>query len=242
MENEYSEKFQRFIKQESGFALILARGGSKSIPKKNIVLLDNNPLIKYTIEAAKLCGHFTNIFVSTDDDEIADVANSCGVEVIRRPIDLATDTTSSFDSAVHAINLINKNNEFTWLTLLQPTSPLRNKNHISECLELFANDPNSSAVSVCEVSDHPYKMYLLEDDHLQYVHAKTDFEKPRQLLPKAYKVNGAIYMNLIKELLHNGSFLSEKFNPYIMDKYASIDIDNPIDLKIAELYLREGLA
>ena len=215
-------------------ALIPARGGSKGIPHKNITPLAGEPLIKYTIDAAKQSKYIDYVFVSTDDAEIADVSKKFGAKVpFLRPEELASDTAKTIDAVLHAIETLRKAGEtFDGLVLLQPTSPLRTAEDINRAVETFYESNRQPVVSVSEVSDHPILIRTIEDGRLHPL-LQTGSTVRRQDMPPFYRVNGSIYINPIEEINSTTSFNDNPI-PFVMSPSHSIDIDEPLDLKIAE--------
>jgi CMP-N,N'-diacetyllegionaminic acid synthase len=213
--------------------IIPARGGSKGIPKKNIKLLNGKPLIAYTLEAA-LSSTIDRVVVSTDCQEIAQVAKQFGVEVIIRPSELAKDSTPTLPVLQHIVNNINET--FDAVVTLQPTSPLRVAKHINEAIELFKNDDMAdSLVSVIEVP-HNYMPEKLMDIKGKYLVGNSE-AKRRQEINRAYARNGAaIYITKASRLdkyIFGGNIL-----PYFMSKINSIDVDYIEDWEIVECLLK----
>ena len=215
-------------------ALIPARGGSKGIPHKNIAPLAGKPLIKYSIDAALQSKYIDYVLVSTDDAEIADVAKKNGSNVpFLRPKELASDTAKTIDAVLHAIEtLLEAGETFDSLVLLQPTSPLRTAEDINGAIEKFYAAGRQPVVSVSEVSDHPILIRTIEDGVLKPL-LQTGSTVRRQDMPPFYRVNGSIYINPIEEINRDTSFNDNPI-PFVMEKDHSIDIDEPIDLLIAE--------
>ena len=218
-------------------ALIPARGGSKGIKNKNITLLNEKPLIAYTVEAAVKSKYIDKVVVSTDSIKIAETAKEYGACIpFIRPIELAQDSSKTIDVVIHAIGELNKNGDYDCLILLQPTQPLRNEKDIDGALEEYFKKGEKSLVSISEVNDHP----LL----IRHIDSTGDLKKllnvsstcRRQDMPKYYRVNGAIYINKILDINNNTSFNDNEI-PYIMPQERSVDIDEPIDMVIAEYYL-----
>lgn len=213
--------------------IIPARAGSKGIPKKNIKLLNGKPLIAYTLEAA-LSSTIDRVVVSTDCQEIAQVAKQFGVEIIIRPSELAKDTTPMLPVLQHIVNNINET--FDAVVTLQPTSPLRVAKHINEAIELFKNDNMAdSLVSVIEVP-HNYMPEKLMDIKGKYLVGNSE-AKRRQEIDKAYSRNGAaIYITKairLDDYIFGGNIL-----PYFMEKINSVDIDHIEDWEIVECLLK----
>lgn len=222
--------------------IIPARGGSKGIPRKNVKLLNGKPLIQYTIEAAMKIFPSEQIIVSTDDQEIISVAETCGLTVpFIRPADLSTDTASSYDVILHAVNFAYQENiEFEAIVLLQPTSPFRNEHHILEAIALYS-DEIDMVVSVKESDENPYYSIFEENENGYLEKSKTGAFTRRQDCPKTFSYNGAIYVINPKSLAKNPLHLFTKIQKYEMNKEVSIDLDTPLDWKIAEVVAKEIL-
>lgn len=212
-------------------AIIPARGGSKRLPGKNIKLLNGKPLIAYTIEAALKCKEITKVIVTTDDEEIAKVSEKYGAIVPGlRPKELSSDTASSNDVVKYIVELIEDRDKIVIDTciLLQPTSPLRNKNHIEEALMLFRNKNADTVISFTKES-HPlhWNKYMNEDGVLEDIGLT---------LKESYYPNGAIYV-LSAKSIKTGVYYTDKSYGYIMDKTCSIDIDTQEDWDLLVFYL-----
>jgi len=221
--------------------LIPARGGSKRIPKKNIRLLAGKPLIAYSIEAALKSKYINRVIVSTDDREISKISKKYGAEVIKRPSELAKDDSLTVDAIKHAIKILKKNKYFPdIIVLLQPTSPLRNTEDIEKSVELFLNNECKSVISVCEYKESPYWSLTIEENYAKPVFGWDYFFKRSQDLPKIYTLNGAIFITTVKNLFKYNGFFNDKIIIYIMPADRSIDIDEEIDFKFAELLLKKG--
>jgi len=225
-------------------AIIPARGGSKSVPRKNIVKINGIPLISYTIKAALKVGYLTDIIVSTDDPEIAEISREFGAQTpFIRPSDLASDEAQSALVIEHALYFMENLNGFKYdaILMLQPTSPLRTSQHIHESLDLFKSEECDSVVSLVSVGgNHPLRMKRLVNKHLvNYVDQGFWNMKPRQSLPDIYIRNGAIYLIRRGAFLQQKQLIGDKCLGYVMNDSESINIDTPIDLKIAELLIKD---
>lgn len=221
--------------------VIPARGGSKRIAKKNLILLNNKPLIFYTISAALSSSHCNNTIVSTEDVSIAEYARSQGVNVpFLRPDLLAEDNSSQVDVLNNALEWSYDNNELIdAVILLQPTSPFRTYQHIEEAVELFEKSNADTLTSVCPAREHPYYMWEKKGDELKPFFSIEHQTVIRQDLPSVFAENGAIY--IIKSLLiESKQFYGERIIPYVMDFHCSIDIDTYDDLEFAEFLIKEG--
>jgi len=223
-------------------AVIPARGGSKGVPGKNIKELAGKPLIVYTIEAALDSNIFEKVIVSTDSEEIADIAEKNGAEVpFFRPDDLSGDLVSSDDVIIHALDFYKQRKvEFNSVCKLQPTSPLRSSEHLKDAYNLFCKKKANFLVSVCECEHSPMWSGIL-DENLSLDNFIGDNVKRlcRQELPTFYRLNGAIYMGLTKTFYENRSFLGKKGFAYIMKQDVSIDIDSELDFKYVEFLMRK---
>lgn len=218
-------------------AIIPARGGSKSVPRKNIKLLGGRPLIAWTINEAKKSAYIDRLIVSTDDEEIAGVARKYDCEVpFLRPAELAQDHTPGIDPVLHALEIIPG---FDYVILLQPTSPLRKVVDIDGCIERCIHERAKSCVSVTLADKSPYWMYSMnEKDVLEpLIDNKVTFTR-RQDTPNIYTLNGAVYVAESGWLQLTHSFLAEETIGYIMPKERSVDVDTPLDLLIAEALLK----
>ena len=219
-------------------ALIPARGDSKGLPRKNIRLLGEHPLISYTITAALKCSEISSVIVSTEDSEIKELSIQWGAKVVDRPTELAEDDTGSELVVVHALDdLKDRGYDFDILLLLQPTSPLRNEKHISESINIYCNSGAGALISVCEAEHTPFKFFNINDAYLKPLFSESMLFKPRDLLPKTCRQNGAIYIISVREFKKNRSFLLKNTISYFMDTYSSIDIDNEYDFDMAELII-----
>ncbi|MBD3830053.1 MAG: acylneuraminate cytidylyltransferase family protein [Arcobacter sp.] len=217
-------------------AIIPARGGSKRLPRKNILDLCGKPLISYSIEAGLKSKYISKVVVTSDDNEILTISKEYGAVTINRPEYLANDTATTFDALEHTINSLEK---YDYIVLLQPTSPLRNEKHIDEAIELLNEKDANAVISVCETEHSPLWCNTLDEElNMSNFLSKEILNKRSQDLPKYYRINGAIYICKTEELLKNkGFFLKDKVFAYIMDKKDSVDIDEEIDFKLAQFCL-----
>ena len=226
-------------------AIIPARGGSKGIPKKNIIDLNGKPLIQYTVDMALESKKIDKVFLSSDDDEIISTVKSLGLySGYKRPHCFASDTASTIDAVVDALNWLEKNENYTpdAIILLQPTSPLRLSSDIDNAIEQFSKDSKDCLVSVHEMIEHPYECVVdIEKDSWQYL-AKQDKKATRRqdYKEKYYYINGALYLVNIDFFEKNREFILEgNTSFYIMPHERGIDIDEYSDLKRAEFLLKD---
>ncbi len=216
-------------------AIIPARSGSKGLKDKNIALLCSKPLMAHSIEAALKSGAFEKVYVSTESEKYAQIAKTYGADIIMRPCHLAQDNTPTYD-VIEDILKRTKDENINYFVLLQPTSPLRNEKHIKEALELFEKNYNKFDFLSSVVKAHQPSVLvhaLGEDNSMKYFN--IDYSRYRRQDYNDYSPNGAIYIAKIKEYLSQKHFYGEKSIAYIMDELSSIDIDNIIDLELAQI-------
>lgn len=220
-------------------AIIPARGGSKRLPRKNVLDLAGKPLIAWSIEAGLKSQYVDKVIVTSDDNEILDIAKKFGSDTIKRPDELASDTATSFDAIEHAINNMEK---YDYIVLLQPTSPLRVTEHIDGAIELLISKKADAVVSVCEMDHSPLWSNTLDNELSMKGFLKEEvLNKRSQDLETYYRLNGAIYICKTEKLLEEKSFLLKtNIFAYKMDRENSIDIDEEIDFKIAKVLLKHA--
>ncbi|MBG9940490.1 acylneuraminate cytidylyltransferase family protein [Brevibacillus formosus] len=226
------------IQGKSVLAIIPARGGSKGIPRKNIREVGGKPLLSWTIEEAKKSVYIDRLIVSTDDEEIADVARQYDGEVpFLRPKELAKDDAPGVAPVLHALEVLPK---YDYVVLLQPTSPLRQVIDIDGCIEKCLKEQANSCVSITVAEKTPYWMYHLSDnDVLEPVIKIEERFLRRQDTPPVFSLNGAVYIADTNWLKKTQSFLEPETVGYVMPKERSIDIDNEMDIVIFEAVLRQ---
>jgi CMP-N-acetylneuraminic acid synthetase len=219
--------------------IIPARGGSKSIPKKNIVQFGGKPLIAWTILAALKSKYISKTVVSSDDDEILSIARSYNAGCIKRPAEFSLDESPSEPLILHAMNfLVKEGDNFDYIMLLQPTSPLRNSKHIDKAAEELFGSKATALISTLEINNKYLKSFIVnEKGYIQSILHKNYAFNRRQDLPRLFLSNGAIYLIETKEFLKNNSLITDKTISYPMDETESIDIDTKEDLLEAEKFL-----
>jgi CMP-N-acetylneuraminic acid synthetase len=228
------------FKNKTFLSIIPARGGSKRLPRKNVLDLCGKPLISWTIEAAINSKYLDEVVVTSDDSEILGIANNMKVRSIERPLHLASDTASTFDAVKHTIDNIGS---YEYIVLLQPTSPLRNTTHIDKAIELLARKGADAVISVSNISYNPAWSNTLDESLSMKNFINEEFLKKRsQDLEKYYKLNGAIYICKTKKLLEEKSFfLRDNIFAFIMSATSSVDIDKKEDFEFANLYLSKKI-
>ncbi|MCA9997020.1 MAG: acylneuraminate cytidylyltransferase family protein [Anaerolineales bacterium] len=218
------------------FALIPARGGSKGVVRKNVRLLGERPLIAHTIAAAQQSQTITRFLTSTDDDEIAAVAQAYGSPVLRRPPELAADDTPMIPVILHALDFWGESPDY--FVLLQPTTPQRTAADIDAAVRLLHETGADSVISVYQVEDHhPTRMYLLENGRL-HPYATEPTSRLRQALTAVYHRNGAIYACRPQLLRDHNTLIGPDTRPYLMPRARSLNIDDEMDFAFAEFLWR----
>ncbi len=226
-------------------AIIPARGGSKGIPKKNIIELNGKPLIEYTIDVAKESKGIDKIFLSSDNDEIIKVVNTLGVSSnYKRPKIFADDNAKTVDVVIDALEWLKESEDYVpdVILILQPTSPLRLSKDIDNAIIQFSKSTKECLVSVHEMIEHPYECVKgISSDNWEYLEKQRDYKTRRQdYSEKFYYINGAIYLVNVDFFKKNRVFIQEKNTDfYIMPHERGIDIDDYSDLRQAEFILKE---
>jgi CMP-N,N'-diacetyllegionaminic acid synthase len=224
--------------------IILARGGSKGIPKKNTKVLCDKPLIAWSIEQGLNSKFCNKLVVSTDDQEIATIAQSYGAEVpVLRPAELATDTATSIDAVTHMVKFLEQQGElFDTICLLEPTSPLRDTEDIDNAYNLLLkNQKARSIVGVSKVtSAHPAFLNRIQEDG--FISSFTDFSiHRRQDIEELYFFEGSVYISYTDTFLKEKSFYHLQALAYKVPFWKSFEIDDPEDFVVVEAILKAKL-
>lgn len=230
--------------------IITARGGSKSIPRKNVLPLGGKPVIAWSIEAALQSPSVSRVIVSTDDEEIAEVSRDWGAEVpFMRPAELAGDDTPHLAVMFHAIRWLESDQgtlpEF--ILLLQPTSPLRTSEDIEAAVRIAVEQNADSVLGVTELASHPYQARRTADDgtlteFIANSPAPGTSKTRRQEFPTAYRINGSIYLTRTEVLRDQHTFEPPRTFPYVLPSHRSWELDEPWELYVANLIMenRDG--
>lgn len=223
---------------EKILALIPARGGSKGIKDKNIIMVCDKPLLAYTIQAAKGSCYVDSVVVTTDSEKISNIAQKYGAEVpFMRPAELAKDQSKTIDAVLHAIQSLKQmGRHYGVLVLLQPTQPLRTIEDIDEAIKCFFEQGEQPLASVSLVNDHPLLIRSIEGGRLKSILHENSTCRRQDMKPY-YRINGGIYINRIDELTVETSFNDNRL-PFIMARDHSVDVDEAADLMMVEYYLR----
>lgn len=213
--------------------IIPARGGSKRVPRKNVRLLGGKPLVAWSIEAAMAARNLSHVLVSSDDDEVLKIAAEYGSDVpLRRPPELATDTSLAIEFVMHALRSLEKQGKpaFDAVAIIQPSSPLTTSADIDGVLDLLAQSGAQSAVSVMEVDHalHPLKLKVMQEDRLLPFLEEERGRMAAHELPKLFVRNCSVYSSLCT--VHEaGKILSDDCRGYVMPRERSIDINDELD-------------
>jgi CMP-N-acetylneuraminic acid synthetase len=218
------------------------------VHRKNIRPLAGKPLIGYTIEAALAARHlFHRVVVSTEDEEIADVARQFGAEVpFIRPAKLATNEAPTLPVLQHATRFVEEEDSFRmgWVMLLQPTGPLRTVEDIEAAMEVGRQGDCDSVISVVQVFEvHPIVMKRIDDGRLlPYCIQEKEGTRRQDYQPPAYMRNGAIYLTRRDVLMEGNSIWGQTVRPYVMSQERSVALDTELDFRLAELMMAERFA
>ena len=227
-------------------AVIPARSGSKGLPNKNLISLNNKKLVGWPIEAAINSGICDRVICSTDSSEIAESAAEYGAEVpFLRPIELALDETPTSDVLIHAIDYFEKESEFfDYILLLEPTSPLTTSEDIQLAFDTFHKniELSDSLVSVTEnISGHPDFSFNMSSNPgiISSVNKRPWIHKRRQDIESCFFIEGSLYISTIKSFKEKRSFIHDRTIGFIVPKWKSFEIDDELDLKIIEMIMKE---
>lgn len=231
-------------KNKKILGVIVARGGSKGIPRKNIKELNGKPLIVYTIAAAKASQYLTSVILSTNDEETAQVSRDAGMDVpFLRPEELAQDTSSALSVIQHAVQWMkdNRGEEYDYVMILQPTSPLRLPEDIDACIQKIVDTEADSVMSMVELVDFSVKkLKKIENDVIvPLLEEEGKSSAQRDTLEKLYKRNAAIYLTKT-ECIQNNDLFGKISRPYVMPAERSVDINHPFDFLMAETILKKN--
>jgi len=220
-------------------AIILARGGSKGIPKKNIKKICGKPLVSWTIEHAKQTKGISSVWLSSDSEQILKIGKSYGINIIKRPKNLAKDSSSSVSGWIHAINLIEKKDKIDIVVALQPTSPLREFKDIDNGLKEFGKNKFDSMFSGAEIGD--FFIWEKQKNVLKSLNYDYKNRKRRQEIKPQYVENGSFYIFTPKNIKKFNNQLSGKIGVSLMEFWKSFEIDNKNDVDFCETLMKRYL-
>ena len=203
-----------------------------------MVPLAGKPLVEYTLAAATACSELSEVAVTSDCERVLALGRSHGARVLQRPPELASDNARSEDVVIDVLDRMEIGCADNWhIVLLQPTSPLRTADHITEAIAHYRNSDAASLMSVTIADPHPDKCLKMEGGLLHPFGSRESLSCPRQLMAPVYRQNGAIYIMRAELFRSVCSFFADPAVPYVMEAHDSVDIDNVLDLKLAELLL-----
>jgi N-acylneuraminate cytidylyltransferase len=236
------------MKELEVLALIPARGGSKSIPRKNVIDFAGYPLIAYSIAAGLAAERVSRVIVSTDNEEIAKISQRYGAEVpFMRPAEHAEDATPDLPVFVHALEWLAEHEDYhpDIVVQLRPTSPFRRLWHINKSVEDLSARPDADAVrTVIEPFQNPFKMWTINADGVMQPLVETEFKEaynmPRQALPQVYWQTGYVDTAWAKTIVEKNSMTGDRILPLVIDPGDWVDIDSPDDWKRAERLITTG--
>jgi len=226
-------------------AVIPARGGSKGVPRKNIIDVGGKPLIAHMIGHALACPEISDVILSTEDEEIAKVAKQYGADVpFMRPEELAGDSVASLPVVQHAVSFMEdkRGQPYDYIILLQATAPLCRPEDIQACIKkLVADTDCESVVTAVSVSTHPFKMKRLvgEDRLVNYVDQGFEDMRARQSLPPVFRRSGAVYVSRRKVVMEDQTLVGDPCRAVFVPSETAVDIDSPQDLALVRLMMSD---
>ena len=227
--------------QNKVVTIILARGGSKGIPRKNVLNFVGHPLVAWSVMQAKKTKEIDEVYVSSDSDEILEIAQSYGAKVIKRPDEYAGDTAKSEEAILHALKVLGSDQEI--IIMLEPTAPLRKPNDLGNAVKLFRKNGWDSCFSGATLQDF---LIWKRDNNGELTSVNYDYKNqgPRQMREPDYVENGAIYMFKPEIMLKNKNRFGGNIGIFPNDFWQSFEIDEPEDWNFVELifnkYLKEN--
>ena len=225
----------------SCIAIIPARAGSKGLPGKNTALIEGKSLVQLAIESALSIPEITRVVVTSDDVSVQKIASDLGAEVVVRPAGLAQDDSSIESAILHALAELNLDPTSTdVLTVIQPTSPLRDKQLLATSISNFIkNGSQGSLFGVVEVEHHPAKMLLVNGEFVVPFTKVEDLSAPRQKLDRVVRQSGSIYITNLQQFLSLGTLFINPVGWVAVSGAEAIDIDTAQDLALAQETARE---
>ena len=215
-------------------AITLARGGSKRVPKKNIVNINGKPLLQYTIDEVKKSKYIDNYIVSTDDKDIENLCRNLKTTYFQR--EPASDTQTTAEGLYEVVRC---HNRYDYIVEIMCTNPLKTVEDIDGVIEKLDETGADSVVSVVRIWDnHPSRVKYIKDDRLMDFFPEVPESRRQDLVPEAYVRNGSIYAMTYDQLKIKQVRLGEDNRPYIMSEDKTINIDEPVDLELARIMLK----
>ena len=225
-------------KVESRFLIVVpARGGSKGVPRKNLRAVGGLPLIEWSIRSGQESSHSKTVVVSTDDDEIAQIATSAGALVVLRPAHLATDTSQTELTMAHALDVITDGDSYSHIVLLQPTTPIRRVGLVDQSIEKMMHDGSDSLVGVVESSPFIWKGSR-SNARPEYDVAQRPMRQFFAASDLSYRETGNIYITTLDAFRKSGCRVSGKTSLFVLNTAEGLDIDTEFDIELADTLLR----
>jgi N-acylneuraminate cytidylyltransferase len=225
-------------KVESRFLIVVpARGGSKGVPRKNLRTVGGLPLIEWSISSGQESHHSKTVVVSTDDDEIAQIATLSGALVVLRPAHLATDTSQTELTMAHALDVITDGDSYSHIVLLQPTAPIRRVGLVDQAIEKMMNDGSDSLVGVVESSPFIWKGFR-SNARPEYDVAQRPMRQSFAASDLSYRETGNIYITTVDAFRNSGCRVSSKTSLFVLNTAEGLDIDTEFDIELADTLLR----
>lgn len=227
---------------KSILCLVLARGGSKGIKNKNFTKILGKPLIEYSFDQIKKSKYIDHTIISTDSKNLIKIAEKNNIDVpFVRPNKLSKDNSKSEDAILHALKYLDKNKKnFDYVILIEPTSPLRSHKDIDGIIKFNIKNKFTTSVSVSDVSTcHPNFMYKVQNNKISKEFRSINYKHtPRQKNSKLYFMEGSLYISDVRHFKTKKSFTGKNTGGYIMPKWKSLEIDEPVDILILESLLK----
>ena len=228
MKSDFSYRF---------LCIVPARGGSKGVPRKNLRKVGGRPLIEWSIRSGQESNHSINVVVSTDDDEIAQIASLSGAFVIARPVELATDNSQTELTIAHALETIPDADSYSHIILLQPTSPIRRVGLVDQAIKKMLSDGSDSLVGAVEIS--PFIWRGSTNDAIpQYDVAQRRMRQSFVSSDLSYRETGTIYITTVDAFRKSGCRVSGKTSLFMLNTHEGLDIDTEFDLQLADVILQ----
>ena len=217
--------------------VVPARGGSKGVPRKNLRTVGGLPLIEWSIRSGQESHHSKTVVVSTDDDEIAQIATLAGALVVSRPAHLATDTSQTELTMAHALDVISDADSYSHIVLLQPTTPIRRVGLVNQAIETMLGDGSDSLVGVVANSPFIWKGST-SDASPQYNVAQRPMRQSFVASDLSYRETGNIYITTVDAFRKSGCRVSGKTSLFVLNEDEGLDIDTEFDIELADTLLR----
>ena len=223
---------------DSKFLIVVpARGGSKGVPRKNLRMVGNHPLIGWSIRSGQESNHPRTVVVSTDDDDIAAIATSNGALSLKRPAELATDTSQTELTIAHVLDVIPDAHSYSHIVLLQPTAPIRRVGLVDQAIEKMMHDGSDSLVGVVESSPFIWKGSTTNATP-QYDVAQRPMRQSFAASDLSYRETGNIYITTVSAFRNSDCRVSGKTSLFVLNTNEGLDIDTEFDVELADTLLR----